>query len=197
MRVIAKGGRVFLEAHETYRKQSYRNRFEILSSSGVLSLSIPLNKGTERGICSMTIDYTKPWLQQHERALAAAYNSSPFFEYYKDDLFAILESGEVSLYALNERLLVKIIDLIGLGNNLSQTDRYLPAGDVKGITDLRDSFHPKNKSGTLLLDNAALSDFYTFDRYYQVFSGKFDFVENLSILDLLFNEGPNSISYLL
>ena len=190
-RVIARVGNVFLEANETFQKQTYRNRCKILAADGVLSLSIPLIKGEDRAIASMKIDYSKPWLQQHKRALISAYNSSPFFEYYQDDIFEILDRKYETLFQLNCAILDKMLRLLGLKNNLTMTTEYLQEYP-EGVVDLRNTIHPKKKSNEpLAAPNIKYSD------YYQVFIEKYGFVDDLSILDLLFNEGPNSISYLI
>ena len=190
-RVIARVGNVFLEAKETFQKQTYRNRCKILAADGMLSLSIPLIKGEDRSIAAMRIDYSKPWLQQHKRALVSAYNSSPFFEYYQDDIFEILDKKYETLFELNNALLEKLLQLLGLKNNITLTCEYLNEAP-EGFVDLRDVIHPKRKSNEPL---AAPNIKYS--KYYQVFIEKYGFVEDLSILDLLFNEGPNSISYLI
>ena len=177
-RVIARVGNVFLEANETFQKQTYRNRCKILAADGVLSPS-------------MKIDYSKPWLQQHKRALISAYNSSPFFEYYQDDIFEILDRKYETLFELNCAILDKMLRLLGLKNNLTMTTEYVQEYP-ESVVDLRNTIHPKKKSNEpLAAPNIKYSD------YYQVFIEKYGFVDDLSILDLLFNEGPNSISYLI
>lgn len=189
-RVIYRVGNVFLESKERYQKQTYRNRMKILASDGVLSLSVPLVKGDDRSITAMEIDYSKPWLQQHKRALVSAYNSSPFFEYYMDDIFEILDRRHKTLFELNMDILKKMLHLLGLKDNIALTAEY-HAIYPEHVADFRDSIHPKKKSNdSLVAPNPKYSE------YYQVFTDKFGFVSDLSALDLLFNEGPNAISYL-
>ncbi len=201
-------GLLLLEAHENYRKQSWRNRCNILSANGVLPLSIPVTVGEDRSIRSVQIDYSKDWLRQHQRALVSAYNSTPFFEYYMDDIFAVMECGETHLFDFNLNIIRCVARLAGLRMDLQLTEEYLGAEDIRPnlnqasgqdsdmesgeapimeVTDLRATFDPKKKE---------LSAAYETAPYYQVFSGKFGFVPGLSILDLLFNEGPNSYSFL-
>ncbi len=203
-------GLLLLEAHENYRKQSWRNRCNILSANGELSLSIPVTVGEDRSIRSVLIDYSKDWLRQHQRALVSAYNSTPFFEYYQDDIFAVMESGETHLFDFNLNIIRCVARLAGLRLDLRLTEAYIDmrqveavqtvhkeqagqdnqAGQVaclSSILDLRATFDPKKKE---------LSAAYATAPYYQVFSEKFGFVPDLSILDLLFNEGPNSYSFL-
>ena len=142
----------------------------------------------------LMIDYSKPWLQQHKRALEAAYMSSPFFEYYMDDLYAVLDSGENNLLRMNTALTLKIAELVGVETPvaISDGDFIMPGSEVlkqRGISDFRDSIHPKKTAQ--LLEQLKMNK-----PYWQVFTGKQGFVPNLSILDLLFNEGPNAISFL-
>ena len=200
---IANSNKVEIESGEMYQKQSYRTRCHINSANGLLVLTLPVlrsslnkdeNSSHKLPTADLKIDYTKPWLLQHTRALEAAYMSSPFFEYYMDDIYEILHSGEESLLAMNTALTRKIAELIGIETPVSLTDGnfILPGSSElqqKGITDFRDSIHPKKKSS--LLEDLKLAK-----PYWQVFTNKQGFIPNLTILDLLFNEGPNSISFL-
>ena len=120
--------------------------------------------------------------------------SSPFFEYYMDDIYAVLDSGEESLLTMNTRLVHTIAGLIGIQTPIEFTrgDYIAPASDLlreRGISDFRDSIHPKKPA--MLMESLQMNK-----PYWQVFTNKQGFVPNLSILDLLFNEGPNAISYL-
>ena len=120
--------------------------------------------------------------------------SSPFFEYYMDDLYAVLDSGEESLLAMNTRLVHTISELIGIQTPIVMSDGNFiaPGSDLlqeRGISDFRDSIHPKKPA--LLMERLKMNK-----PYWQVFTNKQGFVPNLSVLDLLFNEGPNAISYL-
>lgn len=186
-KALSRGNRIFIEAHESFRKQSYRNRCNILASDGILSLTVPVLKNSDRHIRTIEIDYSRPWLQQHKRALISAYMSSPFFEYYKDDIFEILDSKVPLLFDLNRLLIDKLIEFVEIENNIRYTDsyRFLYEDD---ILDLREKIDPKKKC-TVFGSSSS-------DIYYQVFSNKLGFVGNLSILDLLFNEGPDTISFL-
>ena len=185
-KALARGNSIYIEACENFQKQSYRNRCNILASDGILSLTVPVSKGLGKNIREVEIDYSHPWLLQHKRALISAYMSSPFFEYYKDDIFKILESGETHLFTLNKRLTEKLAELAGIKCDIKYTEDYI--GDYGDrLVDLREKIHPKRKP----FFQASPSDV-----YYQVFSDKFGFTGNLSILDLLFNEGPNAISFL-
>lgn len=199
---IANSGRVEIECGEMYQKQSYRTRCHINGANGLLVLTLPVLRSAAKGeesshkipVAQLKIDYSKPWLLQHKRALEAAYMSSPFFEYYMDDLYAVLDSGEESLLAMNTRLVHTIAELIGIQTPIVMSDGNFiaPGSDLlreRGISDFRDSIHPKKPA--LLMERLQMNK-----PYWQVFTNKQGFVPNLSVLDLLFNEGPNAISYL-
>ena len=102
---MAEAGELKVEDSESYVKQSYRNRCRIYACDGVLSLTVPVSAADGgKGIRDMRIDYSKPWLQQHERALISAYRTSAFFEYYQDELFAILAVGTQVPCLLHRRI---------------------------------------------------------------------------------------------
>lgn len=187
---IASSGKAVIEQCEFYQKQSYRNRCRILSASGPEALSVPVVKETtlSRPIREMKVDYDEPWLQVHKRALDAAYNSSPFYLYYKDEIMEVLDSRPTFLFDLNTKLLELLLQMAGVKADISFTEDF--AKDW-GEGDFRELIHPKHKGENLL------QTYKKEKTYYQVFSDRLGFVPNLSILDLLFNEGPNSISFLL
>ena len=201
--MIANSRRAEIESGEMYQKQSYRTRCHINGANGLLVLTLPVLRSALKGeganshkipTADLKIDYSKPWLLQHKRALEAAYMSSPFFEYYMDDIYEILDSGEESLLAMNTALTRKVAELIGIETpvELSGREFIMPGSEIlskEGISDFRDSIHPKRESN--LLERLQLNK-----PYWQVFTNKQGFVPNLTILDLLFNEGPNAISYL-
>ncbi len=199
---IANSTKVEIESGEMYQKQSYRTRCHINGANGLLVLTLPVLRSALKGeesshkipTSQLKIDYSKPWLLQHKRALEAAYMSSPFFEYYMDDLYGVLDSGEENLMRMNTALTLKIAELIGLETQivLSDGNFILPGSETlaqRGISDFRDSIHPKKPA--VLLEQLKMNK-----PYWQVFTNKQGFVPNLSILDLLFNEGPNAISFL-
>ena len=187
---IAQSRKVLIEQYENYSKQSYRNRCNIYSAAGKEALSIPVVKdvGGNRPIRDTRIDYSDPWLQKHERALLAAYNSSPFYLYYKDDILRILDRKETFLFDLNLRLLETLLEMVGLRADIGLTDHYHETDPLE--TDLRSRIHPKSKEPDLL------AEYKKEKTYYQVFSEKSGFIPNLSILDLLSAEGPNALSFL-
>lgn len=181
-------GSILIEAQESYVKQSYRNRCRIYACGGVLSLTVPVSMPeNSRGISMAVVDYSKPWLQQHERAIVSAYRTSAFFEYYQDDIFPILESRPAGLLDLNMALTLRLLDLLGIRCSVSLTEEYRQSYGPEFL-DLRDALHPKKTAPEIFRDRLR--------PYYQVFSAKFGFIPGLSAVDLLFNEGPDALSYL-
>ncbi|HOI31310.1 MAG: WbqC family protein [Bacteroidales bacterium] len=178
--------KIVFEAEETYIKQSYRNRCIILSANGIQKLVVPVKKpnGTHSKTKVITPDYSINWPVQHLRSLHAAYKSSPYYDYYIHYFEEILLSiPATSLLSLNNTLLKKIAALLKTDLEISYTDVFIKNPD--GITDFRSYFNPK-----------VAFPVNSFEPYYQVFGDKFTFHPDLSILDLLFNEGPQSIFYL-
>jgi len=189
---IAQSGKVLIEQHEIYQKQSWRSRCSIYSTHGPETLSIPvLRDGTHKiPIREARIDWSEPWLQKHERALISAYNHSAFFEYYKDDIFAILERRHEFLFDLNLELLDTLLEMAGLHVSIGFTDNYQAE---YGSGDFRERIQPKYKGENLL------KEYKKEKAWYQVFSNDASseaFIPNLSIVDLLSAEGPNAISFL-
>lgn len=183
---------VEIEQHENYIKQSYRNRTKILSSNGILSLSLPVvGGGNGHPIKDIKIDYSSKWVGEHKRALLSAYMSSPFFEYYSDDIFSIIDKKPTFLFDLNLEIIEYIVEAINCGVKYRLTEQYLSAKELDSQTvDYRETIHPKKGSPIFAGDIKQKP-------YYQVFSQKYGFVSGLSVVDLLFNEGTESYKYLL
>ncbi len=190
---------VYIEACENYQKQSYRNRCRFYAADGVQALSFPIvhEGGTHKlPISEIKVDYSTPWLQQHQRAIVSAYRTSAYFEYYQDELFAIMDSRPEKLMDLNMALLRFFIEKTGLAVDLRMTSSFsadglvaAADGSVEACDDLREVIHPKRP-------DTILKDLKLEKPYFQVFSRKYGFKSDLSIMDLLFNEGPDSILYL-
>lgn len=189
---------VFIEACENYQKQSYRNRCRFYGADGVQTLSFPIvhDNGTHKNLISeVRVDYSKPWVLQHKRAITSAYGTSAYFEYYQDELFAILDGQPEKLLDLNTSLLRFFLEKTGLKADIHLTDEFRLDGSAtlhgeKIICeDLREVIHPKRQ-------NNILSKLELGKPYFQVFSQKHGFKSDLSIMDLLFNEGPDSILFL-
>ena len=152
---------IYIEACENYQKQSYRNRCRFYAADGVQALSYPVihEGGTHKlPISDIKIDWSTPWLQQHERAIVSAYRTSAYFEYYQDEFFAILESRPERLLDLNTQLLKFFIEKTGLAVDLRMTSEFSregtqtgPDGTLLACDDLRESIHPK-RPNTILQD---------------------------------------------
>ncbi len=182
-RAVASADHVCVEQYDHYHKQTYRNRCKILTGNGVMDLSVPVvNAGGKMCVKDLRVAYVENWQQVHWRAIASAYNSSPFFEYYRDDFEPFFTRKTEFLIDLNMDLMRVVMDLIGLKTEVSLSDDYLT--EITSVSDLRESFSPKSSAPSPLRP------------YYQVFDQKFGFVPDMSVLDLLFNMGPESILYL-
>ena len=196
---IARYNKVWIEACENYQKQSYRNRCTILTANGKMNLNIPVLRGGDAHshnvpITDIEIDYSENWPVRHIRALEAAYMSSPFFVYYIDEIAEILLSGDKSLFLLNYNLTCLLLKFCGIKADICLTKTYMCLADNASahlsFVDLRSRIHPKSKEHSLLREWGKEKP------YWQGFEAKPGFVPNLSIADLLFNEGPNAISFL-
>ena len=172
-------GDCLIEREEHYQKQTYRNRCHIASPNGVLPLSIPVEKTGEK-CCTkdMRISKHSDWQTLHWRAIMTAYNSTPFFEYYEDDLRPFYEKEWQFLFDFNNEIQLKIIELLDINTNICFTTDY--KHEYTDAIDLRNSISPRQQQNN--------SDFEA-KPYYQVFDQKFGFLPNLSIIDLLFNMG--------
>jgi hypothetical protein len=175
---------VHLEACENYQKQSYRNRCYILASDGPQMLQVPVVHGDDMSIRNILIDYSTPWVVRTERALATAYETSAFFEYYAPEVFALLESGEPRLWDFNLSLIRWCAAKAGIQCRMEPTTDFIVPDTVED--DFRYSIHPKRPMPEIPVRP-----------WYQVFKEKAGgFTPGLSMLDLLFNEGPDSISFI-
>lgn len=182
--LLAKYSSVYVEACENYQKQSWRNRCRIYTEGGPQDLSFPVKHrdGTFKlPIREIEVDYSTPWVAKTERCIETAYRSSAFFDYYRDELFSILDAQPRTLWELDLRIIRFFLGKIGLKTELLPTERF-----AEEHVDI----HPKRP-------NAILSELGLDRPYYQVFAERFGFVPNLSVMDLLFNEGPASLDYLL
>ena len=176
---------VMVEACESYQKQSYRNRCLIYASGGVQALQIPVCHDNIRSgtVSDILIDYSREWLHQHRIAIVSAYRSAPFFEYYWDGIETILLSKPGKLFDLNLALLRHIASEMELRCEILPTESYVKDW---GRLDFRNRIHPKSKESPVFESKP----------YYQIFSQKSGFIGNLSILDLLFHEGPQAADFL-
>ncbi len=174
-----------LEVNDHYQKQSYRNRCHIGGANGMLSLSIPVEKPTtaKGRMKDIRIADHGNWKQLHWNAIVSAYNSTPYFQYYEDDFRPFYLKRFDFLHDFNEELRQLICRLIGIETAVSYTQEY--TGNYSpDYHDLREAIHPKKEAIEAT------------PRYYQVFAEKNGFIPNLSIIDLLFNMGNESILFL-
>lgn len=182
---------VYIEACEHYVKQSWRNRCRFYAADGAQTLNFPVrHEDFGKPISQMRIDWKTDWLTRHERAIISAYRTSPYFEYYQDELFAILNSRPELMLDFNTQILKFFLRKTGIPADIRFTSEW-EAVSIEGhkVTDLREAIHPKRP-------NSILKDLGLERPYWQVFSPKHGFIPGLSIMDLLFNEGPDSICYL-
>lgn len=182
---------VYIEACEHYVKQSWRNRCRFYAADGAQTLNFPVrHEDFGKPISQMRIDWKTDWLTRHERAIISAYRTSPYFEYYQDELFAILDSRPELMLDFNTQILRFFLRKTGIPADIRFTSEW-EAVTIEGhkVTDLREAIHPKRP-------NTILKDLGLERPYWQVFSPKYGFIPGLSIMDLLFNEGPDSICYL-
>jgi hypothetical protein len=181
------GGDVFIEKHENFQKQSYRNRCYIYGANGIQGLVIPVKKlhGEKMPIAAVEIDYTSSWQKIHLKSIQSAYQTSPFYEYYADDFNSLYDEMPERLLEMNIRLLQYVLKQIGLKTEIHLTEAFekTPADRV----DLRQSIQPKPR----LLKS---DENFVPSSYQQVFRERYGFLPNLSIIDLLFNEGPNALN---
>ena len=181
---IIKDGNVLWETNENYLKQSLRNRTYILGPNKVLKLIIPIKHLDHKTPLKKTlIDNTFNWQKNHMAALKTSYNSSPFFEYYKDELFNFYSQKFSKLLDFNYQAMNLILNWLDINLAFNETKNYLKS--PSGVVDKRK------------MSNKSFNDKFIVKTYTQVFSkNKKNFKNNLSILDLIFNMGPESINYL-
>jgi len=185
-----------IERHESFIKQTYRNRMIIPTTNGPLSLTIPTSHDTSMAMKDIRISDHANWRHVHWNALLSAYGESPFFEYYQDDIRPFYEKKYDFLFDFNMEITEKMIELLDIRPKISVTDEYFPKKSEgqaslpsasSDIVDFRDAIRPKKP-----LPDAEFAP----KRYYQVYEQKHGFLPNMSILDLLFNEGNEAIFYL-
>ncbi len=172
-----------VEVCETYHKQTYRNRCRVMTANGVESLSVPVVKvnGNHTMTKDMALSPIEPWQHIHSRCLESAYKASPYFDHYYDYLRPIFEGHFERLVDLNDAALRAILKMLKVKKDIVHSTDYVREAE----NDLREAFSPKKPFDANL-----------FPAYYQVFSEKFPFAPDLSVLDLVFNEGPEATTYL-
>lgn len=178
--IIAQADEVILESHEHFVKQTHRNRCRIMGSDRLLDLSVPVHfAGKKIPVQELKIDYRQKWVNNHWRAIQSAYGKSPFFDYYGEAIHDVLYSKPERLFDLNQTLLTICLNYLQIDTPIRMTAEFVKEYSSP-IFDLRSVIHPKKPTDGLI--------WYKSQKYVQTF-GK-DFVPNLSIIDLLFCEGP-------
>ncbi|MBK7129712.1 MAG: WbqC family protein [Crocinitomicaceae bacterium] len=173
--------KVIISGDEIFPKQTFRNRCVILNANGTQNLIVPVEKpkGHETMTCDVKVSYAEDWVTNHVRSIESAYRRTPYYEYYIDSLQRIYHTKFEFLSELNLQLLNFLVDKIGLSCQVEYV-----ASDA-----------PLDRSARELADPKKQNE-YSGKAYLQTFTERYGFVPNLSILDLLMNEGPNSISIL-
>ena len=182
---LVKNPVIYIEQMETFPKQTYRNRCEIMTAAGKSNLIVPVTKphGNHTMTRDIEICYREPWDQHHLKTIQTAYRSSPYFNYYSDIIQPLFEPKETSLLLHNQEILSVISKILRLKLSSQLTGDYIILPTY--MSDLRSEMIPKKRRSAN-----------SFPEYPQVFSHKFGFIADLSILDLLFNMGPEAGRYL-
>jgi len=180
---IVKSDKIVFEVEDNFQKQTYRNRCYIATSNGKLLLNVPITqtKGIKQKTKDVKIDYKDDWNILHLKTLETAYSSSPFFEFYIDELVLIFQKRFTYLLDLNLTCHEFIMNSLQIQIPFSKTTEYHKEVNIK---DGRFLVNAKNRQN------------FDLNRYIQVFEQTQGFIPNLSILDLLFMEGPNALNYL-
>jgi hypothetical protein len=180
---MAKADIVTFEMEDNFQKQTNRNRMYIYSPNGIQLLNIPVKhtKVAHQKIKEVKLETAFDWQKQHFKSLDAAYRSSPFFEYFEDDIRPIFEKQHTFLMDLNLETMSIVSKCLGFEFDYDETSEYFH--EVCDKTDFRNLINGKK-------------DTYLFEPYTQVFGEKHGYLNNLSILDLLFNEGRYALDYL-
>jgi len=179
---IIKANNILFEVSDNYQKQTFRNRTYVYGANGKLGLFIPVihsHKNREL-FKDVKISYESNWMDLHLKSLQSAYRSSPYFEYFEDDFIKLYSKKEKFLVDFNIKCIKLISNLLDLNLDFKISNEYVEK--TNDIIDLRD------------LSNARKEKKIETPKYIQVFESKHGYINNLSIIDLIFSEGPNSVS---
>lgn len=172
---------ISFEQFENFPKQTYRNRTAIYGANGKLALIVPIKHTGKREFKDTEISYVEDWQKLHWKSIKTAYQSTPYFEYYEDKLKTIFEEKVNSLMEFNLKTLGIILAILKTGKKYELTTEYFRNPDAE---DFREKFSAKSESE------------YEMPEYYQSFSDKNGFIKDLSILDLICNIGPETLTYI-
>lgn len=178
-KAIIRYDNIYLEINENYSRQSYRNRCNILSSNGMLPLSIPIIKpnNIKQNILEVKIDYSTNWQKLHINAITSAYGKSPYFPFYSDVIIKSISQNNKYLFDFNLKVIDEILIILNVKKEINKTTSFLKSYD-NNFLDLRYCIHPKQNTFNFI--NVP---------YIQTFNDRFEFIPNLSIIDLIFNVG--------
>jgi hypothetical protein len=182
---MAQADQITFEIEDNFQKQTNRNRTYIYSPNGLQMLNIPVkhSKDNHQKTKDIKVEPEFDWQKQHFKSLEAAYRGSPFFEFFEDDIRPIFEKKYTFLLDLNLETLAILSKCLRIKLEYTTTTEYFHEVDTKTITDFRFLINGKKDPST-------------FETYTQVFDDKYGFLNNLSVLDLLFNEGKYTADYL-
>ena len=183
LKLIIDSKKLIFEINDNFQKQTHRNRTYIFGANGLLLLSIPVihSQKNRKKFKDVKIAYDYDWLTQHLKSFQISYRSSPFFEYYEDKLVDLYVRREKYLYDFNLRSIDVLFDMLQINLEYDFTKGY--SEQYSDILDYRNNYKKLNSS-------------FKIKEYTQVFESKHGYIENLSALDLIFNEGPNAINFL-
>lgn len=185
-REVVRPAQIWFENEDNYQKQTYRNRTYIYGANGKLTLNIPIKHLNAPGVKlhqkykDVRIENDFKWQKQHWKSLKSAYQTSPFFEFYEDDMATLFHKEETFLMEFNYKCFDLVCDCFQLKIDFNKTEEYIRKPE--SMKDLRGLINAKKEMEIPF--------------YNQVFQEKEGFIPNLSILDLMFNEGPNAVNYL-
>ena len=183
LKLIIDSKKLIFEINDNFQKQTHRNRTYIYGANGLLLLSIPVihSQKNRKKFKDVKIAYDYDWQTQHLKSFQISYRSSPFFEYYEDKLVDLYVRREKYLYDFNLRSIDVLFDMLQINLEYDFTKGY--SEQYSDILDYRNNYKKLNSS-------------FKIKEYTQVFESKHGYIENLSVLDLIFNEGPNAINFL-
>lgn len=183
--LIANSNKIILDVYENFNKQSFRNRCVIASPNGPLKLIIPILRKSKNIVKDVKIDNTQNWKKIHWKSLESSYRSSPYFEFYEDEFYSLyFKNKNDFLFEFNNKINLAVLKCLGIETEIMISSSYVEK-DLD-VEDFRNTISSKSKG---------LEKFKEI-KYNQVFQEKQSFLPNLSILDLLFNEGPLAKQFL-